>query len=85
MNFLGEDLTGKNKLQNEEIYSQPSFDQPKNSVSEKVIAIAGEIDIRVLITGTSEKSPQKILYGDGIYMSFYKSKNLAEVISSALK
>jgi len=34
-----------------------------------------------LATGTSEKSPQKILYGGGIYMSFYKSKNLAEVIS----
>lgn len=48
-------------------------------------AIAGEIDTGVLATGTSEKSPQKILYGGGIYMSFYKSKNLAEVISSALK
>jgi len=48
-------------------------------------AIAGEIDTGVLATGTSEKSSQKILYGGGIYKSFYKSKNLAKVISSALK
>jgi len=41
MNFLGEDLTGINKLQNEEIYSQPSSTQPKNSVSEKVVVIIG--------------------------------------------
>jgi len=47
--------------------------------------IAGDIDTGVLAAGTSEKSPQKIMYGGGIYKSFYKSKNLAEVISSALK
>lgn len=48
-------------------------------------AITGEIDTGVLAAGTSEKSPQKIKYGGGIYKSFYRSKNLAEVINSALK
>jgi len=42
------------------------------------------MDTGILATGSNEKSPQKIMYGAGIYMSFYKSKNLAEVIKSAL-
>lgn len=67
----------------------------KENLTEKIIgfinshknefAMAGEIDTGVLAAGTAEKSSQKIMYGGGIYMSFYKSKNLAEVINSALK
>ena len=47
-------------------------------------AIASEVDTGVLAAGTSEKSSQKIMYGGGIYLSFYKSKNLAEVLKNAL-
>ena len=91
--LTSEKIDGYKIIKFKNLYPNPLL--KKENSREKIITfinshkneyvIAGEIDTGVLATGTSEKSPQKILYGGGIYMSFYKSKNLAEVISSALK
>jgi len=83
------------KLKN--LYQKPLFkkDNSKEKMAEFIdshkneYAVAGEKSMvapEILVTEKSDKTElEKIKYGEGIYKLFHRSRNLAGVISSALK